>query len=524
MKKLPRHSHLPNELPTTESILGINIVPQMDWLHMAFDSWATFLTQVGAATAAQLTTLLTSWTQMTTALGNIAWNFITKTASDILTTIVNWANIITQFGAWTQAQITTMLTSWAQIVGSLGNLAWSYVTKTASDILTAIASWTNVVTQFGAWTAGQIASVLTSWTQITNGSALGDLVAAIVKVGTGAVTWLSQLISGYGTSDPKLDFTKLSITPYKLSISAFNYVVNGGFEYGTWGGDETQDSTDKVFGIYSAKLETSAANKNTGYSNWIDIRGLNYFTVATYLKGTMTTGNFYFQVFFYNSAKTALSPDHDDALVRSTNINQWTQFSKTYQVAADCPSGTAYIRLRFAWWNGSGNPTGTMRIDGVQLNAGDQIPQFQDFTVYSYNWMPEKIETIATSELSWSSDTYTDILTLNFECESTMLLLIFAYCNCYVQNTSGSDKVSSALFRLYIDTTFVTASHGQLGGHTVASGGLHHSNYSCHSVQVVEKGSHTLKLKMATGELNTTAYAISRRLTILKGFYQGGTT
>ena len=49
-------------------------------------------------------------------------------------------------------------------------------------------------------------------------------------------------------------------------------------------------------------------------------------------------------------------------------------------------------------------------------------------------------------------------------------------------------------------------------------------NYAPHAVITTTKGSHTIKLQIKNFIENTALYAWHRRLSIIKGFYQGGTT
>jgi hypothetical protein len=154
-------------------------------------SWANTITAFGAWTAGQIISVLTSWVNMITAFGNLAWSQVTKTATDVLNTIASWANMITAFGAWTTGQITSMLTSWAQMVTAMGNLVWSQVTKTASDVMATISTWANILSQVGAMTVAQITTLLTSTANVI--SALGNWAwAQITKTATDVMTTISS--------------------------------------------------------------------------------------------------------------------------------------------------------------------------------------------------------------------------------------------------------------------------------------------------------------------------------------------
>jgi hypothetical protein len=149
----------------------------------------------------------------------------------------------------------------------------------------------------------------------------------------------------------------------------------------------------------------------------------------------------------------------------------------------------------------------------------------QNFTGYSLNWMPEKIETISTTEIAWSSpDTWTDILNLTFECESTMLCIIFADARARIYKDSGTAE-SASWFKLLLDDNQISGTFGWIGKVPLAAGEDLRGNYSIHSVAIPTKGSHTIKMQMKAGIVSgSTSYAYDRRLSVLKGFYQGGTT
>lgn len=469
MKKIiPRHIHYVNEIIPLGGNVPLGNIPPLDWTRMAAETWADFCAH----------------------MGNIAWTYITKTAQNILDTL----------GALSKVAITALLTSWDWIIsgaGALGKVAWTYVTKTASDVMTTISTWANIVAQTGAMTVAQIGSVLTSWTQMTNGSALGTFPIA-----------------------------KLDLPPYKLTTSAYNYVVNGGFEYGTWGGDEgwiPSTTFAAKFGKYCIALYAVGNNKVSGYSNYIDIRGMDKVTLSAWITiWNRTAGAFQGVIWFYNSSKTLLS--WTSWYETSTTDFGWTQISHTYTPSTDFPANTAYIRITFQWWAvGSPYCTGDAYIDGVQINMGDQIPTFQDFTTYSINWCPEKIETVSTTEIAWSNQTWTDILSLGFECESTMLCLIFAEARAAVTKDSGTAE-TNAEFKLLMDGYDISGTFGWVGFVELSPSQSIRGHYSTHTVQVLAKGSHTLKLQMIANIAGSTARAWDKRLSILKGFYQGGST
>jgi hypothetical protein len=158
----------------------------------------------------------------------------------------------------------------------------------------------------------------------------------------------------------------------------------------------------------------------------------------------------------------------------------------------------------------------------VLNDQGFQWIRSQNFTTYSMNWCPEKIETSLATDVAWSSNAYTTILTLdNIQCESTMLLLIFAHCHVW----SGLDREIVDI-RVTLDDTELPESRMYLGTTDPISASANlYDCYSMHSVAIVPKGSHSLKLQIAAYSTNIhTVYAKRRRLSVLKGFYQGGTT
>lgn len=150
----------------------------------ALTSWAT-LTNVSALgelawatitkSGAQVMDTIADWATIIAEVGDLAWANLTKTASNIMTTIASWANILTQVGGLSSIQVTAVLTSWATVIDGdgLGNLAWAYVTKTATNVMDTIASWTNIITKVGnlPWanltkTASNIMTTISSWANI----------------------------------------------------------------------------------------------------------------------------------------------------------------------------------------------------------------------------------------------------------------------------------------------------------------------------------------------------------------------
>jgi len=219
MKKLPRHAHLVDDLPLTGTQVRIDQVPKIDWARMAFDTLTAFISQVG----------------------NIGWNYITKTAANICDTLGSWAAMIAEFGNLTWSQITktyqnicSTLGSWANIITELGNVAWSQVTKTYVDICATLGSWANMIVQLGnvAWvqvtkTTGDIASYLSG--VYSNGTLdlwnVGAHLLAPAKVFIeGAVTLANWIFSG-----GKINIEKLSKNVVETTYLGYTstYSING---------------------------------------------------------------------------------------------------------------------------------------------------------------------------------------------------------------------------------------------------------------------------------------------------------
>jgi hypothetical protein len=261
-------------------------------------------------------------------------------------------------------------------------------------------------------------------------------------------------------------------------------------------------------------LECSGANKQSGLSNYIDVRSIYTLTISVWFRvSSYTSGDVHGTVCYYDSAKTLISSQD---FGNTSGVTDWTQKSIT---KTSFPSGTCFIRLLFR----AGTQINAY-ADGWQLNAGDQIPAFQDFTTYSYNWCPEKIETVALTELGWSSFSYTDILQLDFTCESTMLIILFAFAAIYTgNNTGGTHWHTGTEAILQLDGTDQMNTWAIMAGY-MDNGHLIYTPYHSHTVLIVPKGAHSIKMRMRPRGLDFTSYTQARRLTILKGFYQGGTT
>ena len=374
-------------------------------------------------------------------------------------------------------------------------------------------AWSEFLTQLGTLTAAQVKIVLDTWSKIVDPAALGDLLAELVKVGTGTYKWLSDFFTGYGGSAPKLDFSKLSVIPYKLPTSAYNYILNPSYEYGSWGGNDTQSEDFAKFGKYSGKLVAAGSDVDGGWSNYIDVRGLTELTISVWMKATVRTGGlFQSWIEYYDSTKVYIT----DSMIKIGELNAVTDWTQKTLTDSDLPSGACFARVRNVWRD---TPTGTGYVDGWQLNVGDQTPAFQDFTAYSWNWMPSQIDTEETSSYAWSSTDPTEILTLTFECESKMLCIILAFTRLVAMRAAAGDDRGQIWLR--IDEGDATKTYGKFG---TSSSIEIHDTYHVHKIEILAKGSHTIDVVFKALSADTTVYAYDRRITVIKGFYQGGTT
>jgi hypothetical protein len=400
----------------------------------------------------------------------------------------------------------------AEIVGTYGETLPIQAIPKIDWQRMAADSWEQFLTQLGTLSAAEVKIVIDTWSKLVDPAALGDLMGELVKVGTGTLKWLSDFFTGYNTNDPKVDFSKLSVIPYKLPTSAYNYILNPSYEYGSWGGNDTQSEDFAKFGKYSGKLVAAGSDVDGGWSNYIDVRGLTELTINVWMKVTSrTAGLFQSWIEYYNSSKVYIT----DSMIKIGELGAVTDWTQKTLTDSDLPAGACFARVRNVWRD---TPTGTGYVDGWQFNVGDQTPAFQDYTVYSYNWMPEKIDTTALTEYSWSSESWTDILTLTFDCEAKMLLFILAHAeiDCW--------DCKYGYVRLVMDSTEIPASYMSLGRLDGSNSASFFGCYSTNNVLIVEKGSHTLKLQLASYVADKIVAARSRRLTILKGFYQGGAT
>jgi hypothetical protein len=160
--------------------------------------------------------------------------------------------------------------------------------------------------------------------------------------------------------------------------------------------------------------------------------------------------------------------------------------------------------------------------DGFEWIVKPKVLPFACFTGYSNNWCPEKLETMSTTSLSWSSTDWTNVLDLQFECESTMLIVAFAFMDTEMYRASAGSLFG--FVKLTLDDVDLPATQAVLyedggNGLTAFEVPVH-----IHTVFTALKGVHHLKIAMRVYSSSYTIWGYSRRLSILKGFYQGGTT
>lgn len=168
----------------------------------------------------------------------------------------------------------------------------------------------------------------------------------------------------------------------------------------------------------------------------------------------------------------------------------------------------------------NGMAGGTPIIARIDRNGFHWITRhYQNFTAYSLNWMPEKIETTSATEFSWSQIDWTNILELSIECESKMLLFIQGFARLEV--SKATEGVTYGYIQLTIDDSEISATNMTFGAYPVYQW---YGDYGVHSVAALDKGIHTLRMRFRSYSTEITVKARDRRLTVLKSFYQGGAT
>lgn len=339
------------------------------------------------------------------------------------------------------------------------------------------------------------------------------------KIWLGGIYWLSSMIYGYGGSDPKLKFDKLDIEPYKLPTSARNEVSNGSFEHGNWGGNGVQSDALAHHGKYSLILYPNGSNVYSGYSNLIECRGVSEITVSTYTRvSSYLSGNCRCTVLWYNASEVytgesdfgCTNGDHD-----------WTQDKQTYDVTS---SDRSFARIRFSFQDD--NPRGTMLIDEVQVHYGDQIPVFQDFTAYSYNWMPDKLETVSPDDYANLTGDWTTVLMLDdIDLDSTMIIILWGWAYVTATRKIGQGSGNTYVYlRLLVDDT--DAYCFCLIGGILDAGDPFAGCYAPHLAISLTKGSHNIKMqaRVWNATYNDGTIHAGRRLSLITAYGEGGTS
>jgi len=496
MKKLPHHTHNQSDLVGGYGeTIPIQAVPKIDWQRMAAEDWAEFIIQLGALTAPQVKNVIETWNKLVDvdALGDLMGELV-----KVGTGTLKWLSDF--FTGYNTSNPKLDIDKLNIIPYKLPTSAYNYILNPSfeypSPTVTGIADSGNTTTTVDA--------ARTESDDHWNGK--------YIYYTSGDNKALSRLISDFVNST------------HTITHAAFPNVVDANDEYDIiptelvhpWGGAEIQTSEYAKFGKYSALLIATGSDVDGGWSNYIDVRGLTELTVAVWMKVTArTAGSFQSWIEYYDKNKVYVA----DSMLEIGELEaviDWTQKTLT---DSTIPATAAFARVRTVWRD---TPTGSGFVAGWQLNVGDQTPAFQDFTAYSYKWMPEKIETESATDLAWGDSDPVVILELPFECESKTICLIHACADLATKNTDASTQSAKTEVLLDIDTTTVPASKQKVGFSALPSNHLIYGCYSTTSIVILEKGKHLLKMWLTLTGVSVDSYAYHRRITILKGFYQGG--
>ena len=252
-----------------------------------------------------------------------------------------------------------------------------------------------------------------------------------------------------------------AVTAGEIAVGALsqpNSVLNPSFEYGDWGGDETASTDYSKYGKYSGKLVANGANIYSAMSNWINIKGWDKVTVAAWVNITaLTTASFWLTIRFYDTNRAACTPtDHID-LAQYTATQDWAQVSHTY-AATDFPSDCVYIRVRMAWWNDIGDPSGTAYVDGWQVHKGEYLPDFYDGTVMVGTPDAQRVEITPRGV-----EGYSDAGVKQFYLQSSDGKAMAGGGN-VILDTSGINFYGEGMCNFYCDATQVGFLNGYAGG------------------------------------------------------------
>jgi hypothetical protein len=153
--------------------------------------------------------------------------------------------------------------------------------------------------------------------------------------------------------------------------SSGNFIQNGSFENGEWEGVLVITQDEAVYGQHSVKLAANASNTGGIWSNFVDSTNFDQFTLSVFVKiPEIKNPSFFGALYFYNSSRQLLSTkNHIDWLLLDSPNSDFVRYNCTLRVS-DFPEGTAYVKVRFRWWNEDKNPEGVAYLDGLQLNVG----------------------------------------------------------------------------------------------------------------------------------------------------------
>jgi len=177
-----------------------------------------------------------------------------------------------------------------------------------------------------------------------------------------------------------------------------NWIQNGGFEIGDWGGDEEQ-STEQVYkGIYSAKLIADGSQEVfSGKSNRINIDPATYkYTISTWVNLTSyTQGKFVLRAIFYDASDIELGYRDWCELIAVTT--GWEK--KFYKFEEpDFPVNTAKIDFQFAWLHVDVDmPIGTAYVDNYKFEIGDSATE--DWSSSELSAMDESLRNVKLATL-----------------------------------------------------------------------------------------------------------------------------
>lgn len=193
-------------------------------------------------------------------------------------------------------------------------------------------------------------------------------------------------------------FSYVHLLKASFILGNLNHIENGGFEDGTWGGSETQSSTEKYKGDYSAELiSNGTAEVFSGNSNRINIDPATYtYTVSAWVNITSyTQGKYALRAIFYDSGDNQLGTlDWKEFTAVTTG---WEKSTYTFD-PGDFPVNTAKIDFQFAWiLDGAIIPSGTAYVDNYKFEISDAATE--DWTETELNTMASDLQGVKLATL-----------------------------------------------------------------------------------------------------------------------------